>query len=415
MTKMKDSGTKWLGYIPEDWELSKINNLYELRTTKVSDRDYAPLSVTMKGILPQLDSAAKTNAHDDRKLVKKGDFAINSRSDRRGSCGISAYDGSVSLINTVMKPRDAMNPNYYNWLFHTTQFADEFYKWGHGIVDDLWTTNWQDMKHIDIPVPSLHEQEKIATFLDLECTEIDKLYLDIEKQIEMFEEYKSSKIEETFNQYIKQYDNKTTKLVRLSKLITKQTGFDYASTIKPSLVREETEETLPFIQTKNFKNNYFSFDTDYYIPKNIAQKFPKITLNNKCLLFSISGASIGNVAVYPGTRTAFLGGAICKVDLIDESMCEYVKYFVMSPNAQNQIMINIYASAQGNITVQNVRDIKLPVFGKDVQEKLIEQLKFIVKEVDEITTCLKQQLEILDQYKKSLIYEYVTGKKEVHA
>ena len=196
MVEMKDSGTIWLGQIPNSWKISKISALYELRTTKVSDKDYAPLSVTMKGILPQLETAAKTNAHDDRKLVKKGDFAINSRSDRRGSCGISAYDGSVSLINTVMKPRDAMNPDYYNWLFHTAQFADEFYKWGHGIVDDLWTTNWQDMKHIDIPVPSLEEQEKIAKFLDDKCSEIDALHSDIEKQIETLEEYKKSVITE---------------------------------------------------------------------------------------------------------------------------------------------------------------------------------------------------------------------------
>lgn len=196
MAEMKDSGTAWLGMIPKDWELSKISTIYELRTQKVSDKDYPPLSVTMNGIVPQLDSAAKTNAHDDRKLVKKGDFAINSRSDRRGSCGVSEYDGSVSLINTVMKPRDEMNPDYYNWLFHTIQFADEFYKWGHGIVDDLWTTNWQDMKHIDIPVPTLDEQKVIADYLNKAIPEIDALHMDIEKQIETLEEYKKSIITE---------------------------------------------------------------------------------------------------------------------------------------------------------------------------------------------------------------------------
>ena len=144
MGNMKDSGIEWLGELPDLWKLSLIGNVYELRNTKVSDKDYPPLSVTNKGIVPQLETAAKTNAHDDRKLVKKGDFAINSRSDRRGSCGISSYEGSVSLINTVLAPLGEMNPRYYDWLFHTIQFSDEFYKWGHGIVDDLWTTNWRD-------------------------------------------------------------------------------------------------------------------------------------------------------------------------------------------------------------------------------------------------------------------------------
>ena len=141
MREMKDSGIEWLGKIPSDWKITRIGGVYSLRNTKVSDRDFPPLSVTNKGVVPQLESAAKTNAHDDRKLVKKGDFAINSRSDRRGSCGISNYDGSVSLINTILAPNEEMHPKYYDWLFHTVQFGEEFYKWGHGIVDDLLPGN----------------------------------------------------------------------------------------------------------------------------------------------------------------------------------------------------------------------------------------------------------------------------------
>lgn len=95
--EMKKSGVEWIGEIPGKWNVCKIDSLYFPRSTKVSDKDYPPLSVTMKGIVPQLASTAKTDDHDNRKLVKKGDFAINSRSDRRGSCGISEYDGSVSL------------------------------------------------------------------------------------------------------------------------------------------------------------------------------------------------------------------------------------------------------------------------------------------------------------------------------
>ena len=197
MRATKDSGFEWIGIIPSEWGLSRIGQVYRLRNTKVSDTDYPPLSVTNKGIVPQLDTAAKTNAHDDRKLVKKGDFAINSRSDRRGSCGISDYDGSVSLINTILAPLNEMNPGYYDWLFHTVQFGDEFYKFGHGIVDDLWTTGWQEMKKITIPTPPLSEQKRIADFLDAKCAEIDALTADIQTQIDTLEQYKRSVITET--------------------------------------------------------------------------------------------------------------------------------------------------------------------------------------------------------------------------
>lgn len=190
MREMKDSGIEWVGTIPQDWQLSKIGSLYTQRNEKVSDKDYQPLSVTMQGILPQLATAAKTDDGDNRKLVRVGDFAINSRSDRRGSCGISPLDGSVSLINIILTPRTAMHPGYYNWLFHTTLFADEFYKWGHGIVADLWTTRWQEMKSITVPVPEYAEQERIAAFLDAECAEIDAV---LEKTRASIEEYKKLK------------------------------------------------------------------------------------------------------------------------------------------------------------------------------------------------------------------------------
>ncbi len=193
---MKDSGIIWIGQIPSNWAIGRIGGLYELRKQKVSDKEYMPLSVTMKGILPQLDTVAKTNDGDNRKLVRKGDFAINSRSDRRGSCGISNYDGSVSLINTILKPRNIMNANYYNWLFHTPIFADEFYKWGHGIVDDLWTTNWQEMKRITIPVPPLDEQKAIAEYLDHKCAEIEQIIADRKTQFETLDDYKQSLIYE---------------------------------------------------------------------------------------------------------------------------------------------------------------------------------------------------------------------------
>ena len=193
---MKESGIPWVGEIPEYWKVGRIGGLYELRNQKVSDKDFMPLSVTMKGILPQLETAAKTNDGDNRKLVRAGDFTINSRSDRRGSCGISDYDGSVSLINTILKPRNRMNAKYYNWLFHTPMFADEFYKWGHGIVDDLWTTNWSEMKRISIPLPPLDEQQEIADYLDSKCAEIEQIIADKKSQIETLDNYKKSLIYE---------------------------------------------------------------------------------------------------------------------------------------------------------------------------------------------------------------------------
>ena len=104
MRSLKYSGEEWLGDIPEHWGKTKIGMEYCERNVKVSDLDYAPLSVTMKGIVPQLDSAAKSADRQNRKKVNVGDFVINSRSDRRGSYGVSPLEGSCSLINIVLEP-----------------------------------------------------------------------------------------------------------------------------------------------------------------------------------------------------------------------------------------------------------------------------------------------------------------------
>lgn len=187
---MKDSGLEWIGQIPRNWTLLRIGALYDERSTKVSDSEFPALSVTMNGICPQLDSVAKTNDRDNRKLIRAGDFVINSRSDRRGACGIAHQDGSCSLINIVLQPQQTISSPYFSYLFRSALFADEFYKWGHGIVDDLWTTNWRDMKTIYVPVPPLSEQQAIAAHLDTKTSEIDELLVGIDRQVELLQKYR---------------------------------------------------------------------------------------------------------------------------------------------------------------------------------------------------------------------------------
>ena len=90
---------------PNYWKLEKLGQLFNERKEKVSDKDYSPLSVAKHGIVPQMANVAKSDDGDNRKKVLIGDFVINSRSDRRGSSGLSIYNGSVSLINIVLEPR----------------------------------------------------------------------------------------------------------------------------------------------------------------------------------------------------------------------------------------------------------------------------------------------------------------------
>lgn len=102
---MKATGVEWIGEVPEHWQVQRIGTAFEERSEKVNDTDYPPLSVSMSGIVPQMESVAKTDNNENRKRVAIGDYVINSRSDRRGASGVSIFDGSVSVINIVLKPR----------------------------------------------------------------------------------------------------------------------------------------------------------------------------------------------------------------------------------------------------------------------------------------------------------------------
>jgi len=163
MRDMRESGVEWIGSVPATWQTLTIGSLFKVRNEKVNDTDYPPLSVSKGGIVPQMENVAKSDANDNRKMVLVDDFVINSRSDRKQSCGVSPLDGSVSLINTVLYTAKGapVVPAYLNYLMKNHGFAEEFYRWGHGIVADLWTTRWLEMKSILLPIPTVEEQQQI--------------------------------------------------------------------------------------------------------------------------------------------------------------------------------------------------------------------------------------------------------------
>lgn len=191
---LADSGQRWLGALPEDWRLVPLGRVFRERKTTVSDEDYEPLSVSMAGIVPRMENVALTASGENRKLVRDGDYVINSRSDRKGSGGLSSSDGSVSVISTVLRPV-GIEPRFAHHLLRSTAFQEEFYRWGSGIVADLWSTRYDKMSKITLPLPPTHEQRTIADYLDRETAKIDALIEKQTKLIDRLRERRTSLIE----------------------------------------------------------------------------------------------------------------------------------------------------------------------------------------------------------------------------
>ena len=199
---MKESRVKWIGMIPEHWKVNKIRSHFKERRVKVSDKDFQALSVAKIGIVPQLEDACKTDNGNNRKQVLKGDFVVNSRSDRKGSCGISPLDGSVSLINIVLRPFNILQ-EYVHYIFRSHNYIEEFYRNGRGIVADLWTTRYSEMRNIQIPVPPLAEQQEIVTYIEAKVANINQLCQVERSQIEKLKEYKQRLISDVVTGKVK--------------------------------------------------------------------------------------------------------------------------------------------------------------------------------------------------------------------
>lgn len=415
----KNSGVEWLGEIPIHWEIVRLGSKFIERKEKVSDKDFKPLSVTKTGVVPQLDSAAKTDDGDNRKLVRKDDFVINSRSDRKGSSGLSKFEGSVSLINIVLKPLD-INLEYSNFMLKCNGFIEEFYRNGHGIVADLWTTRFWDMKSIMLPIPPKDEQEKIALYLDEKIAKIDASISGKEKFIELLKEQKQIIINDAVTKGL----NKNAKF--------KNSGVEWLGQI-PShweVIRlgslgifskgngisrnELVADGIPAILYGDIytKYNYQAIEIKNFISTETSLKAVKISEND--ILLTGSGETkddIGKCVVFKG-KEAFAGGDIIifKQDKNNSTFLAYSlnsSYSIMQKTimAKGEIIVHIYSSM--------LKELLLPLPPKSEQEKIVEYIENKISKIDKLINLEQECIKSLKEYKASLIDSVVTGKVKV--
>ena len=425
-TEMKDSRADWIGKIPATWDVSKIGTLYTQRNEKVSDKDYPPLSVTMKGILPQLATAAKTDDGDNRKLVRVGDFAINSRSDRRGSCGISPYDGSVSLINTILVSRKKMHPGYYDWLFHTTLFADEFYKWGHGIVDDLWTTRWQEMKRILVPVPPYETQSAIAAYLDTQCAKIDESIAQAKASIEDYKQWKASIIYEAvtkgLNPNVEMKDSGIEwvgnvpahwRVTKIKNFVSLRSGITLGKQYPP----DAQLVSRPYLRVANVKAEHVDLQDVATIMVTIEEA-EKYALKPGELLMTEGGDrdKLGRGTIWHGEIPGCLHQNHVFAVQVDEKymLTKLLDYLTASPVGREYF--DLTAKKTTNLASTNATTIlqfSVPIPPLTEQEKIIAILDRNTATINEVIAEKETLVSDLESYKKSLIYEVVTGKRYI--
>lgn len=417
---MKNSGIEWIGEIPDDWELIKIGSIFACRNEKVSDSNYAPLSVSRGGVVPQMKNVAKSDAGDNRKLVLKEDFVINSRSDRKQSCGISSLDGSVSLINTVLYPiaDNVICPQYTNLVMKNYGFAEEFYRWGHGIVADLWTTRWQEMQSIVLPIPPFDLQQQIADCLHKKCAAVERLITNQQEQIEKLKEYKQSVISKAVTKGLDpsaplkdsgiEWIGNIPKSFQMTKI--KNIGIYFNGlTYSPNDITDETKGTL-VLRSSNIKNGKLILDDNVYVSCDIRKNL--MVKKGDILVCSRNGSRnlIGKNAIIDKDICCSFGAFM----MIFRCECSKYMYYILNSDIFNYYLGSFFTATINQLTGQNFGNMSVPFCSiKEEQKQITDYLDKKCTKIDRLISIKQQKIEKLQEYKKSLIYEYVTGKKEV--
>lgn len=432
MVKMNESGIQWLGLYPETWNLKKIKYCLRERVEKnnpIKTTDI--LSLTAKqGVIPydQKEGGGNKPKEDFSayRLAYPGDIVMNSMNILSGSVGLSQFFGCVSPVYYMLRPFEkSEDVRFYNYIFQTTVFQSSLFGLGNGILikesgnGKLNTIRMRipmdKFGNLFIPVAPSDEQKKIADFLDLKCAEIDKISTDVQEEIEILENFKRSLIIETV------YRGLT------SNVETKESGIEWVGRI-PKHWDIHPIYTY-FVERKN-KNKFGKEDNLLSLSYgNVVRK--DINTSDGLLPESFNTYNIveeGDIIIRPtdlqNDKRSLRTGLVREHGIITSAYIalmpigkidtRYFRYLLHSYD----VMKVFYNMGNGVRQGLNFSEFsRLMVFEPPYEEQveMADYLDKKVADIDAIIDTKKEQLEVIEDYKKSFIYEYVTGKKEVPA
>ena len=414
-----DSGVEWLGEVPKHWDLTRLGTRFKERKTKVSDKDFPPLSVTKNGTVPQLANAAKSNDGDNRKLVKKGDFAINSRSDRKGSSGIAYQDGSVSLIYIVMEPLN-IQPIYCNYLLKSYNFIEEFYRMGHGIVADLWTTRYDEMKVIMVGIPPLSEQTAIAQFLDDKTTKIDEAITIKQQQISLLKERKQILIHKAvtrgLDKNVKLKDSGVQwigkipehwELSRLKNHMNMITGFPFKS-------EKYTEEGIKLARGINVKEGVLNWKDTRCWPK-VEEHLVSYLLADGDVLIAMDGSKVGKnfCQIKESDLPILLLQRVARLRPKKLLTSNFLYNHIVNRNFLQWVEMTKTDPMVPHIAPADIKNFQITIPPLSEQKEVSAYIESASQKIETAISLKQQEIAKLKEYKSSLINGVVTGKVKV--
>ncbi|MGP5044790.1 restriction endonuclease subunit S [Glutamicibacter sp. BW77] len=404
MSNAATSPMSWIANTPSRWTVAPLGTHFDERIETVSDSDFPPLSVTRGGVVPQMEHVAKTDNNAHRKLVRIGDFAINSRSDRKGSAGLSELEGSVSVIYTVLTPRASLNGRFAHHLLRSTAFQEEFYRWGSGIVADLWSTRYSAMKRIPLALPPCDEQRVIADYLDHETAQIDAL---VAKQVEfigLLRERRVSVVRTETSQFEGPY--------RIDK-IGRSTKVGNGSTPKRDVEAYWTSGDVPWL-TSSAVNLPVVNSADQFITEQAVRECHLPVVNHGDLLIGLigQGPTRGKTTICRIRATLSQNLAYIAPDK-NKWLSEYLLWALRATYSEIRQKGAESGAAQGMLNTDDIRRVRIAMPSIPEQKRIVAQLEKKTSSIDALIAKAVEHVALAKERRVALITAAVTGQFDV--
>ena len=434
MTRMKESGIDWIGQIPEEWEVIKFKYLGDVKQgltyspSDIVDNDEGILVLRsgniQNGVLDFTNNVYVKTKVAESIVLRKNDILITARN------GSSALIGKNAIIDTDIKATFGAFMMVFRtnksliakFAFYLMNISFNFYRtfFTTSTVNQLTAAIFNG---IEVSLPSISEQQKIADFLDKKTTQLDKVKSLLEEQIQKLKDYRASLIYETVTKGL----DKTVPMkdsginwigevpegwgVKRLKYLVNKIGSG-KTPLGGSEIFEETG--ILFIRSQNVHNGLIQLeDKSTYINRNIHRQMIGTSVEKNDILLNITGASIGRVAKYDLDIEANVNQHVCIIRSNRYVLPDYLMYFIMSEFGQFMIKTHQISGNREGLSFENIGNFKIIAPGLDYQYEISQYLNKKMLTINQMIKTKEQQIANINKQRQTLIYDYVTGKKRV--
>ena len=425
--EMKNSGIPWIGNIPKNWDVCFIKQILRNKSIKGYPNEMVLSLYRDYGVIPKDSRSDNHNVTSEDtssyKFVEVGDFVINKMKAWQGSMAVSDYQGIISPAYYICRfITNEIDRKYIHYLLRNDTYKAEYMRLSSGMRIGQWDLNIDDFLRIKMVLPSLSEQQQIASFLDRKCAEIDEMIALQEKIIEELKEYKQSVITEAvtkgLNPDVPMKDSGIEwigeipvhwEVTKLNYFLSK-VGSGSTPTGGSSVY---TNQGVKFLRSQNVYFEGLRLDDIVYITDDIDESMKGTRVLEGDVLLNITGGSIGRCFYVDSTLGRANVNQHVSILRPKTAHTRYLKYFLQSEVGQHQVQLYQTGGNREGLSAAAIKEFRFFNIPASEQQTISKFLDTKCTEIDNLISIKLSKIDSLKEYKKSIIYEYVTGKKEV--